>query len=91
MALGADLASTRPPCVSATSKGNHVKRETGSESCRIALWDFFGNAVIFFIGYYKIALETGSEFVLQNNPIMQFDTTKTQSQVQHHTMVSKLF
>ena len=83
MALGADLASTRPPCVSATSERNHLKRETGSELCRIAPWDFFGNAVIFFIDYYKIALETGSEFVLQNNPIMQFDTTKTQSQVQH--------
>ena len=48
MALGADLASTRPPCVSATSKRKHVKRGTGSELCRIALWDFFWERCHFF-------------------------------------------
>ena len=37
-----------------------VVRETGWMLCRIALWDCFGGAVPFFIGYYKVARELGT-------------------------------
>ena len=39
------------------------------------VWD----TIALFIGYYGVALETGSIFVTQNNPTGQFDTTPTQS------------
>ena len=38
-------------------------RETGSVLCPVALWDCFGEAITSLIGYYKVAEETGSEFV----------------------------
>ena len=39
----------------------------------------FGVAISYFIGYYQVALETGTKFVPQNGPTMQFDTTPPQS------------
>ena len=50
----------------------------GLVSCRIAPWDYFGD-VAFFIGYHDLAKDTGSKFDPQNSPIMQFETTPTQS------------
>ena len=38
-----------------------------------------GVAISYFIGYYKVALKTGSKIVLQNSPTMQCDTTPPQS------------
>ena len=38
-----------------------------------------GVAFSYFIGYYKVALKTGSKIVLQNSPTMQCDTTPPQS------------
>ena len=35
-------------------------RETGWMLCRIALWDCFGGAISFFMGYYKVARELGT-------------------------------
>ena len=37
-----------------------VVRETRWMLCRIALWDCFGGAISFFIGYYKVARELGT-------------------------------
>ena len=39
-----------------------------------------GNAIAPFIGYNKVARETGFKFVPQNSPMVQFDTTPAQSQ-----------
>ena len=39
----------------------------------------FGVAISHFIGYYQVALETGTKFEPQNSPTMQFDTTLPQS------------
>ena len=39
----------------------------------------FGVVISYFIGYYQVALETGTKFVPQNSPTMQFDTTRPQS------------
>ena len=39
----------------------------------------FWDPIAHFIGYYGVALETGSIFVTQNNPTGRFDTTPTQS------------
>ena len=56
-------------------------RGTGSVLSRTALWDYIGDAVALFIGFYEVALETGSNFVVQNRnrPTVQFETTSTQS------------
>ena len=54
-----------------------VARETGWMLCRIALWDRFGGAISFFIGYYKVARELGANSS-RNFPIVQLDTTLTQ-------------
>jgi len=59
--------------------GGEVTNKTGSVFCRSALWDCFGVAISYFIGYYQVALETGIKFVPQNSPTMQFDTTPPQS------------
>ena len=56
-----------------------VTSKAGSVLCRSALWDCFEVAISYFIGYYGVALETGSKIVLQNSPTMQFDTTPAQS------------
>ena len=39
----------------------------------------FWGRCLFFIGYRDVAKDTGSKFDLQNSPIMQFETTPTQS------------
>ena len=39
----------------------------------------WGFAICHFIGYYEVALESGSKIVPQNSPTMQFDTTPPQS------------
>ena len=39
----------------------------------------FEVAISYFIGYCQVALETGTKFVPQNGPTMQFDTTPPQS------------
>lgn len=44
-----------------------VEQETGSLRCRVALWDFLGYTIAFFIGYYEVLQETGSKFVPQCN------------------------
>ena len=59
--------------------GGEVTSKTGSVLFRSALWECFGVAISYFIGYYKVALKTGSIIVLQNSPTMQFDTTLPQS------------
>ena len=56
-----------------------VTSKTGSVLCRSALWNCFGVAISYFIGYYEIPLETGSKIVPQNSPTIQFDTTPPQS------------
>ena len=88
-----------------------IARETGSVSCRIALWDCFGDAIATsfpgfsrvgenpgnkvdaiaaFIGYYQVAQETGPRiFVPKNSPMVQFDTTPTQSHAQPNVSSSK--
>ena len=48
--------------------GISIPRETGSVLCPVALWDCFGEAITSLIGYYKVAEETGSEFVPQKKP-----------------------
>ena len=47
--------------------------------CPIAVWDGFGEAIAFLIGYYKVAQQTGSEFVPQNSPRMQFNSIGSSS------------
>ena len=59
-----------------------VTSKAGSVLCRSALWDCFEVAISYFIGYYGVALETGTKFVPQNSPTMQFDTTPPQSNVE---------
>ena len=67
-----------------------VARETGSVSCRIALWDCFGDAIAAFVGNYEVAQETGPRiFVPKNSPMVQFDTTPTQSHTQSNVSSSK--
>ena len=39
----------------------------------------FEVAISYFIGYCQVALETGTKFVPQNSPTVQFDTTPPQS------------
>ena len=59
--------------------GGEVTSKTGSVLCRSALCDCFGVAISYSIGYYEVSLETGTKFVPQNSPTMQFDTTPPQS------------
>jgi len=88
-----------------------VARETGSVSCRIALWDCFGDAIATsfpgfswvgenpgnevdaiatFIGYYQVAQETGPRiFFPKNSPMVQFDTTPTQSHARPNVSSNK--
>ena len=47
--------------------------------CPIVVWDGFGEAIAFLIGYYKVAQEIGSEFVPQNSPRMQFNSIGSSS------------
>ena len=47
--------------------------------------DPFWDAMASFIGCYEVAQETGSKFLSQNGPIVQFDAAPTQSQVQPQT------
>ena len=47
--------------------------------CPIVVWDGFGEAIAFLIGYYKVAREIGSEFVPQNSPRMQFNSIGSSS------------
>ena len=35
--------------------------------CQTALWDCFGNAITSFIGYYKVARESGGAYHLKEN------------------------
>ena len=50
--------------------------------CQVALCrDCLGDTISSFIGYNKVAKETGSKFVTQDIPIVQFDTTPAQSLV----------
>ena len=58
-----------------------VSRETGLLLCRIALWDCFGDAIAYFIGYYNCA-GNWVKFRPQNIPIVQFD--KTPTRLKHH-------
>lgn len=59
-------------------------RGTGSVLRGIAPWDWFGDSIVSFIGYYKVAREQGTwvEIGPQNNLIVQFDTTPTQATAQ---------
>ena len=67
-----------------------VARKTGSVACRIAPWYCFGEAIAAFIGYYEVAQETGPRiFVPKNTPMVQFDTTPTQSHAQSNVSSSK--
>ena len=52
--------------------------------CRVH-FDPFWEAMASFIGCYEAAQETGSKFLSQNSPIVQFDAAPTQSQVQPQT------
>ena len=47
--------------------------------CPIVVWDGFGEAIAFLIGYYKVAQEIGSEFDPQNSPRMQFNSIGSSS------------
>ena len=50
-------------------------RAIGSKFCRIAIWDcFMGRHIFFSIGQIKVVRELG-----ENRPMVQFDTTPTQS------------
>ena len=48
-------------------------------SCPIAVWDGFGEAIAFLIGYFEVAQEIGSVFVPQNCPRMQFNSIGSSS------------
>ena len=43
-------------------------RGTGSVLWRIAPWDWFGDFIASFIGYYKVAQEPGSKFAPETIP-----------------------
>ena len=45
-----------------------VGRQTGSMLSRNALWDSFEDALTFFIGYYKVAPETGVKISVPKQP-----------------------
>lgn len=51
---------------------------------RIAQWGCFGDAITYFNGNTKIALEySGSKYFPQKSAIMQFDTTLTDLSQSH--------
>lgn len=47
--------------------------------CVSVQWDCFGDAVASFIGYNKLARETGSKCVPQNNTIGKYNSIKKNS------------
>ena len=42
-------------------------------------WDYFGDAISSFLAYLGVSQKTGFKFVPKNNPIVQCDSTPTQS------------
>ena len=51
-----------------------VARETESVSCRITLWDSFGDPIAAFIGHCSVAQVSGPRIVVpKNSPMVQFD------------------
>ena len=58
-------------------------------SSRMSFWDCFENAISSFISYKEVARETGSKFVPQNSPIVQFGSALNQSQAElEHVLFS---
>ena len=47
--------------------------------CPVAVWDSFGEAIAFLIGYFEVAQEIGLVFVPQNCPRMQFNSIGSSS------------
>ena len=61
-----------------------VARQIRLLVCRVH-FDPFWDAMTSFIGCDEVAQETGSKFLSQNSPIVQFDAAPTQSQVHPQT------
>ena len=59
-----------------------VNHESRSVRCRIALWDCCGYAIAALIGCYKVARKLGQNSFPRKSPVVQPDTTPTQSQTQ---------
>ena len=56
-----------------------LEHDTKLVFCRNAPRECFEETVASFIGYYEAAFETGSNFVQQNSPMVQFGKNPTQS------------
>lgn len=56
-----------------------LEHDTKLVFCRNAPRECFEETVASFTGYYEAAFETGSNFVQQNSPMVQFGKNPTQS------------